>query len=242
MSLVNRIDTLKGSIRRRLYADRACVPDHGGREFEVRMWAISEFIVKKLTPLVGVHPFPVNEIALMVSAVCRIEPSRIYEWGTNIGVSARIFHETVKYFRLDSEIHTIDLPDDVHHVEHPGRRRGALIKGIKSVHMHQGDGATTALALWAASTKKGKPLFFLDGDHQYESVLRELRLISGRVEFANFLVHDTLFQSDEAKYNVGPFLAVRDFLAEVPDRYAVIEERLGLPGMTLLYLKESKAG
>jgi cephalosporin hydroxylase len=239
MRLIHRIKAVEKSIYRKLNVDRTCLPDHGGRQFEVQMWTISDFILKKLVPVVGVHPFPLNEISLMVSAVCRIQPSHIYEWGTNVGVSARIFYETVEYFKIDSEIHTIDLPDDVKHVEHPGRTRGALIKGIKKIRMHQGDGVTTALALWDAAGKQGKPLFFLDGDHSYESVNRELRRIGSHVGNASFLIHDTLFQSPEARYNTGPFLAVQDFLREAPDRYVRIDERLGLPGMTLLYPEEA---
>jgi cephalosporin hydroxylase len=107
--------------------------------------------------------------------------------------------------------------------------------------MHQGDGVTTALALWDAAADKRKALFFLDGDHSYESVSRELRWIDSHVGNASFLIHDTLFQSAEANYNTGPFLAVRDFLRYIPNRYARIDERLGLPGMTLLYPKEEPA-
>lgn len=239
MQLVNRINAVKKSICRKFSADRSYLPNHCGRQFEVQMWTISDFILKKLIPVVGVHPFPLNELSLMVSAVCRIQPSHIYEWGTNVGVSARIFYETVEYFKIDSEIHTIDLPDDVKHVEHPGQTRGALIKGIKKIRMHQGDGLTTALALWDAAGKQGKPLFFLDGDHSYESVNRELSRIGSHVGNASILIHDTLFQSPEAHYNTGPFQAVQDFLRDAPDRYVRIDERLGLPGMTLLYPEEA---
>jgi cephalosporin hydroxylase len=231
-------DRLKGFFRK-ASRGHSGVPDHDGREFEVQLWDISEFIIKKLVPVVGIHPFPLTELSLMVAAVCRIKPSHIYEWGTNIGVSARIFYETVKYFRLDCEIHTIDLPDGTRHVEHPGHRRGALVRHIKGVHMHQGDGVTTALALWDAAVVRRKALFFLDGDHSYESVSRELRWIDSHVGNASFLVHDTLSQSAEANYNIGPFLAVQDFLQDVPVRYARIDEHLGLPGMTLLYPKEA---
>lgn len=238
MQLVNKIKAVKNSIYRKLNADRVCLPDHCGRQFEVQMWTISDFVLKKLIPVVGVHPFPLNELVLMASAVCWIKPTHIYEWGTNVGVSARIFYETVQYFKIDSEIHTIDLPDDVKHIEHPGKTRGALIKGIRKVRMHQGDGATTALALCAAEAKQGKALFFLDGDHSYESVSRELKQIDSHVGNASFLIHDTLFQSAEARYNVGPFLAVQDFLRDEPARYIRIDEHLGLPGMTLLYPQE----
>ena len=62
-------------------------------EFEVNNWIISEFIVEKLVPVVGVHPFPLDELSLMTAAVCRFQPELIFEWGTNIGKSARIFSQ-----------------------------------------------------------------------------------------------------------------------------------------------------
>ena len=43
-------------------------------EFEVDNWVISDFIVKKLIPIVGTHPYPISELNLMVAAVCRLKP------------------------------------------------------------------------------------------------------------------------------------------------------------------------
>lgn len=223
------------SVSRKICGDKTYLPSHVGHEFEVQMWNVSEFIIRKIVPLVGVHPFPLNELALMVAAVCRIRPTHIYEWGTNIGVSARIFYETVTYFGLHCEIHTIDLPDGVDHEEHPKGKRGSLVRNIKAIRMHEGDGVTTALDLLSKIGHVGSPLFFLDGDHGYESVYRELMAIQAVIELPNILIHDTLFQSPEANYNIGPYLAIRDFLQVHPHRFMRIDEHLGLPGMTLLY-------
>src|SRR3989442_12959300 len=87
-------------------------------EFEVNNWIISEFIFQTLGPLVGVTPYPINELALMVSAVCRLKPTHIFEWGANIGESARIFYESAKHFGLSTEIHPCDLPYDITHHYH----------------------------------------------------------------------------------------------------------------------------
>ena len=38
-------------------------------EFEVNNWVISDFIVNKLAPIVGTHPYPIGELNLMVAAV-----------------------------------------------------------------------------------------------------------------------------------------------------------------------------
>jgi hypothetical protein len=84
------------------------------------------------------------------------------------------------------------------------------------------------------------PLFFIDGDHGYDSVKRELEGIIGAVPEANILLHDTFFQSPESHYNIGPYQAVQDVLRTVPP-YRILRQDLGLPGMTLLYRKAEGA-
>ena len=210
---------------------------HAGSEFEVRNDIVSKFVLSKLVPVAGVNPFPLSELSLMTASICFFRPSHIFEWGTNVGKSARIFFEICKYFDFNTEIHTIDLPDDVEHDEHPQRKRGYYVKGIKAVKMHQGDGVSTAIDLCASSKKFIRPFFFLDGDHEYESVHRELQFIHNNVTSPAILIHDTFFQSEESGYNVGPNMAIQDFLRSVPDRYHRIDAHLGLPGMTFLYQK-----
>jgi hypothetical protein len=96
-------------------------------EFEVDGWVTSAFVARSLVPVVGVHPFPLQELMLMTATVCRFEPSLIFEWGINIGKSARIFHEIAKYFHIPTTIHSCDLPDDVDHVEHPHAHGGSRV-------------------------------------------------------------------------------------------------------------------
>jgi hypothetical protein len=79
------------------------------------------------------------------------------------------------------------------------------------------------------------PLFFIDGDHAYESVLRELSVVAIEIPSANVLLHDTFNQSAGSGYNTGPHRAIEDVLRAYPDRYRRIDSGLGLPGMTLLY-------
>ncbi len=56
-------------------------------------WYLSKFVVDKIVPAVGVHPFPLNELMLMSGAVVRFKPKLIFEWGTHIGKSALIFYK-----------------------------------------------------------------------------------------------------------------------------------------------------
>lgn len=204
-------------------------------EFEVNNWLISEFILNKIIPIVGIKPYPINELSLMVAAVCRLQPTYIFEWGTHVGKSARIFYETCTYFNIKTIIHSIDLPNNVEHVEHPKDQRGKLVKGFDQVILHQGDGLTTALEICKKNSIKKNVLFFLDGDHEYQSVKRELMGIMKNFPEANILIHDTFYQSSKSGYNIGPFKAIDATLKSLPNSYKVFSTKLGLPGMTLLY-------
>jgi cephalosporin hydroxylase len=204
-------------------------------EFEVNNWIVSEFVLDTLVPIVGVHPFPLNELMLMVSAVCRLKPNYIVEWGTHLGKSARVFYETANHFGLNVAIHSVDLPDEAVHQEHPGHQRGLLVQGLRGVSLHQGDGLTVCLETHRRIGKSGKALVFIDGDHACASVKRELAGVMTHMPDANILLHDTFFQSVASGYNIGPYQAICEALANAPDRYRRLSTDTGLPGMTLLY-------
>jgi cephalosporin hydroxylase len=211
-------------------------------EFEVNNWIVSEFIVGTVVPIVGVHPFPLNELVLMVSAVCRLQPDHIVEWGTHLGKSARIFYETSKFFGLHIDVHSVDLPNEMVHQEHPGQQRGVLVQGLREVTLHQGDGLTVCLEIHHRIGKPNKTLVFIDGDHNHDSVKRELTGVMTHMPEANILLHDTFFQSAESGYNVGPSQAIAEAMAAAPGRYRTLSTDTGLPGMTLLYqLAQSEA-
>jgi cephalosporin hydroxylase len=203
-------------------------------EFEVDLWILSRFVLEKIVPVVGAHPYPLNELLLMTGAACRLKPSVVFDWGTHIGASARIFYECESAFKLGYEIHSIDLPPDATHIEHPGNEHGRLVKDLDKVHLHRGDGVKIALAQWQKLGRPKRPLFFVDGDHAYESVRDELNEIFSTIPDASALAHDTFFQSVESKYNVGPARAVDEILEKFPSRLRVVKSGLGLPGMTLL--------
>ncbi len=207
-------------------------------EFEVDKWIISEFVMNKLIPIVGFHPYPLDELMLMSSAVCRIRPTHIFEWGTHIGKSARVFYETCKHFEIDAEIHSFDLPDEVDHVEHPREKRGVFLKNIDSIRLYQEDGLKKGIEIFTQSEIAGKSAFFyLDGDHAYETVNNEVATIINYVPGAAILLHDTFYQSPESGYNIGPSLAIINTLDGNLNDYNRINTIMGLPGMTLLYKK-----
>jgi cephalosporin hydroxylase len=205
------------------------------KELEVNNWIVSDFVISNLVPVVGFHPYPLNELMLMTSALCRFKPELLFEWGTNIGKSARIFYEIKKAFELNFEIHSIDLPDNIDHIEHPKNERGILVRDIAEVLLHQGDGVQLSLEIIQKKSPKGNILFFVDGDHEFETVQRELDTILTAVPNAVVLLHDTFYQSEESAYNVGPNLAIKNVLGRYGDKYRVISTQMGLPGMSLVY-------
>lgn len=204
-------------------------------EFEIDAWQVSRFVAEKLVPIVGAHPFPLHELMLMVGAVCLVRPTHIFEWGTHIGKSARAFYETVTHFHIPCELHSVDLPDDVPHVEHPADARGGMVRGLSRVHLHQGDGVDVALRIWRTAGQPKRVLFFLDGDHAEDSVYRELSTIVAAAPSPSALVHDTFYQSMPSGYNTGPHQAVSRVLHSQGDRFKRVDSGLGLPGMTFIY-------
>jgi cephalosporin hydroxylase len=223
----------KKTASHRTYGDPRTNPK--STEFEVNNWIMSEFVINELVPVVGWHPFPLSELILMSGAVVRFQPKAIFEWGTHIGKSARVFYETIKAFDVKCTVHSFDLPDDIEHVEHPHEQRGMLVKNFKEVKLYQEDGVNGALKVTKKYKLKDKDLlFFVDGDHSYESVKRELNAIMKNHPGAKVLLHDTLYQSKDSGYNIGPWKAIDEFLKKHKE-YKSISTTTGLPGMTLIF-------
>ena len=221
----------------KLYHAKNPIVNDDSTELEVNINELSSFIMKDLFPVVGVSPFPITEQLLMSSAVIKLKPNYIFEWGTHLGISARIFHEICKKYEINAIIHSIDLPDEIDHIEHPGEMRGIKVKGLKNVILHQGDGLNTSIDIANKLGSKNKLLFFLDGDHSFESVSRELIGVHNAFPKAYILLHDTFYQSSNSGYNIGPFSAITQFFEQYPNHYKKISIEFGLPGMTLLYPK-----
>lgn len=198
---------------------------------ECDTWELGQFVYRKLIRTVGVRPFPPHELMLMSAAMLWWRPKIIVEWGTNVGASARGFHEVNIRYGIGAEIHSVDLPDFVAHAEHAQHRRGILVRGLP-VFLHQGDGATMAVSVLCKKSCYD-PLIFIDGDHSRENVLRDARTILEAAPGASLLFHDTFCQPGST-YNHGPHEAVMEILREKKGVYQVVDAGLGCPGMTLL--------
>jgi hypothetical protein len=191
-------------------------------------WSASDTVLR-LQHVVGKRPYPLDELLLMTAAFQYLQPAVVVEIGTHARKSARIWWELSRMSVRRTAIHTIDLHDPSH-VEYPGKTLGRMIKG-PAVVQHYGDGFEVADRLLPTFARSDCWLF-LDGDHAYETVAKELTLVSRHPNVVGVLVHDTFYQPG-SEYNHGPYEAVTAFVAAHPV-LEVVHAHIGLPGMTYI--------
>lgn len=140
----------------------------------------------------GLPGYGGDEVGFLAETVFELEPDFICEWGTNRGSSARIFYEACQMLDVVPVIHTIELPNKLAPVtpDHPGIQTGMFLRGLKGVSRHRGDGATEALKLYRQASPS-RPLIFLDGDHSFETVYKELAMVLSEMPNAVVVLHDT---------------------------------------------------
>ena len=201
---------------------------------------LDNFVLEKILPKTAL-PYPFAEISLMALVVDRVKPTHIFEWGTSIGSSAKIFHHITESLGMDIPIHTWDLPEDISHGQHPGEDHAKLAKGLARVHFHRDDGLRGALAQYQIEKNKNpktRPLFFVDGDHSYKSVIREITgLISVQDEF-HLLAHDTFVQKPDVKgQSRESWVGCPTALELAAQDYRWLNVGFGNPGMAYLWGK-----
>lgn len=171
--------------------------------------------IKDRIARLGIPGYGEDEIEFIVQTLRLAKPKAIFEWGTNYGASARIFHEAASILKLDCVIHTTELPIELAGIspEHAGTNTGVIFHGIDSIVRHTGDGVTESLL---AYRQGGSPrsLFFLDGDHTTENVLRELRWVHAVAPKAIILVHDVSPDRQPHSHAHGPHRALEQFRRE----------------------------
>lgn len=204
--------------------------DHPPQLLEADKHSISQYLLK-LVKIVGYHPYSFDELLLMASAFQYHKPAVVIDVGTHQGKSARIWFELAQHFGTQTTIHTVDVCDP-NHSEYPGDMLGKFIR-TTPVKQHIGDGYEISCDL-IRKEPKANYLIFLDSDHSYENVLRELKLAEV-IKMGCLLVHDTFYQPGST-YNHGPYLAIQDFSKEHTFKQ-VIHLQMGLPGMSYLALE-----
>lgn len=197
---------------------------------EVDKYFMSDLALK-FVKIIGSHPYPLDELLLMSAAFRYQMPEIVIDVGTHVGKSARVWYELSKEYNSETSVHTVDIFDEKHS-EFPGYALGKYIKNMP-VKQHIGDGFTVASEI-IKNNSDAKFLVFLDGDHSYETVLRELEL-ARQVKQGCIVVHDTFYQPGSS-YNHGPFQAIQDFIKEYQFKQ-IIHLQTGLPGMSYLGLQ-----
>lgn len=172
--------------------------------------------VNAILDLLAIPGYTPEEVGLMVDTMITHRPRYVFEWGTNRGTSARIFHETARLISLSCEIHTTELPDDVAYLEHPGEDVGLFIRGCADVFQHRGDGLAVTLEVMELADQHGT-LVFIDGDHSPDVVYGELCAIHADRPNAVIMLHDTGHEES------GPREAVERFLAERAGKHGVTQ-------------------
>lgn len=152
----------------------------------------------------GLPAYGDQEVEFFESILGRHRPTHVFEWGTNVGASARLFYEAALELGYECEVHTIEIPDELALMDrdHPGQRYGQWIKDIRidprsTVHPHRGFGLIESIRLWK-ELQPERALFFLDGNHSYGVVLAELEEICALDPDAVMMIHDTLLYTDTA--------------------------------------------
>lgn len=156
--------------------------------------------------------YSTEEIEFIYTTMAEFKPDFLVEYGTNIGQSARIFHEARKWLQIDCVIHSVEIQRELGAGwPHP---RGHYVKDLP-VNLHIGDGVTRGVELFHASGAH-RPLFFLDDNHAESEVLRQMNLIHVECPEAVMLIHDTHTMTPDGLRLHEPGVAVYKFLDKVP--------------------------
>lgn len=155
----------------------------------------------------GLPAYGDEEVEFFEDILTRLRPTHVFEWGTNVGASARLFYEASLELGYECEVHTTEIPDELSVLDrdHPGHRYAMWIKDLP-VHTHRGYGLIASIALHE-NLKPEQALFFLDGNHSYGVVRAELEGVSDLDSDAVIVVHDTIRYTGQA---------VTDFVKRYP--------------------------
>lgn len=155
----------------------------------------------------GLPAYGDHEVLFFERVLERHRPTHVFEWGTNVGASARLFYEASLELGYECDVHTTEIPDELSMLDrdHPGHRYGTWIEGLP-IHAHRGYGLIASLALHE-SLRPERSLFYLDGNHSYGVVRAELEGVWGCDPSAVIMVHDTIRYTGEA---------VTDFVRRYP--------------------------
>lgn len=154
-----------------------------------------------------------EDIGFMAHVVGEVQPTHIFEWGTNVGASARIFYELTEDWIPTVDIHSTDWrPPGSRCFEFPDRYQGYWVDGLP-VTLHEGDGLKTTLEgfKWA---KPARALVYLDDGHLFEENYVALETLHREHPDVSILVDDA--RTGE------PLAALEEFFLVNPGAYTAV--------------------
>lgn len=113
-----------------------------------------------------------------------LRPKRIAEVGTNVGGSSTVMAKAIQYFAFPGQIWTVD-PNE----EYIQRAEHLWIQNRVRELIHSIKGTVTALV-----PSSPFDLVFIDGDHSYEGVMKDVSMLRPRSRL--LLLHDPLSVPD----------------------------------------------
>lgn len=159
----------------------------------------------------GIPDYDDDEVALVEETIGRLQPSHVFEWGTNAGASARMFLEGTR--RLGAQVHSIDhRKPGGPCAERPKLYQGYWVAGL-AVWLYQQDGLPFTLHL-CKKLKPKRTLVFIDDSHLLLENARALKMLRREQPAAVILVHD----ADTGE----PRCAIDWFIRKYGDEYEVV--------------------
>ena len=228
------LDSIKCWLRRvlsrlpkppRQYSLEDCEAKYPEDTIGVNKSILSE-IVLRISRIIGTCPYPLDEQMLMGYAFIRSKPDIVLDCGTNVGKSARFFYEFARQVRHPCEVHTIDLMGPTH-PECPWSSLGRYIRGLP-ITQHIGDSYEIGIKLIEAFPAR-RYLIFIDGDHTYAGVKKDIQLLDRAKPGSAALFHDATFFLPKLSPDICR--AIDEYVEAYPVAY-VYHQGMGLPGMS----------
>ena len=192
----------------------------------------AEALVAKVEEL-GLLGYTPPEVTFLYETMETLRPGIIVEWGTNVGYSARILYEAKVLLGLRTAVHSVDIAREapILRPEDEGKERGHHVQGL-NVALHVGHGAQEAVSITAMSGR-ARPLFFVDDNHGYDMLSRDLEMLARDTPLAVLVVHDVTLST--LRFTEAD-MAVRNFFVRHVGSYVADEVAEG-SGMVRLWPK-----
>ena len=138
---------------------------------------------------------------LYYCVLCNMDPSihnNILETGTNIGLSSIILAQGIKDSGIKGSLDTIEINENYYNQS----KNNILKSGLSDIINQHLNNSINFLE----KNKKKYQIVFLDGDHKYESVMKEFELIYKNLNNNAIVIFDNTYEIDKIDGRVNKAL------------------------------------